>query len=128
MSRTLSDEAGVPVGRPIGGFLPSFFSPAAGGTRLGPYGAAGVVLVLAPGGAGPPAGIALVLLLPPQPAVATTAAASRAAAPRRGRGRMALIGAEPIGCSPRSRGPGRAGPATGPASASGFRWSRIRSR
>src|SRR5947209_5567736 len=34
MSRTLSDEGGVPLGRPIGGFLPSFFSPAAGGTRI----------------------------------------------------------------------------------------------
>src|SRR2546421_6560884 len=120
MSRTLSDEGGVPLGRPIGGFLPSFFSPAAGGPRLGPFGT-GVVLVLAPVGAGPPAGISLVLLLPPQPAVARTAATSRAAAPRRGRGRMALIGAEPIGCPPRSRAPGRAGPATGPASAWGVR-------
>src|SRR5437763_14388354 len=101
MSRLLSADGGVPLGRPMAGFLPSFFSPGAGGTRLGPFGAAGVVLVLAPVGAGPPAGIALVLLLPPQPAVATTAATSRAAAPRRGRGRMALIRAKPIGGSPR---------------------------
>src|SRR5213082_1057721 len=79
MSRILSEVGGVPVGRPIGGFLPSFVSPGAGGTRLGPFGAAGLVLVEVAVPDEPPAGIALVLLLPPQPAALRARATSRAA-------------------------------------------------
>src|SRR5205823_1011449 len=74
---------GVPVGLPMGGFFPSFASPGAGGTRLGPLGACGAVVVGVAEAAPPPAGMALVWALPPQPD-ATRAAAINAVAPARG--------------------------------------------
>src|SRR5205085_12252671 len=83
MSRILSDVGGVPVGLPIGGFFPSFASPGAGGTRLGPLGACGAVLVGVEEAAPPPAGMALVCVLPPQPDT-TRAAITKTAAPARG--------------------------------------------
>src|SRR2546421_10142053 len=79
MSRLLRDVGGVPVGLPIGGFFPSFASPGAGGTRLGPWGA-GAVVVGVEDAAPPPAGVALVCVLPPQPD-ATTAATTKTVAP-----------------------------------------------
>src|SRR2546421_6669718 len=82
MSRILRDVGGVPVGLPIDGFFPSFASPGAGGTRLGPLGACGAVVVGVEEPAPPPAGMALVWVLPPQPD-ATRGAVVKTVAPAR---------------------------------------------